>query len=87
MLKTIFLAICLTATRLPKGKHQGRSQQSLLNFLALGDTGTGEKEQYAVANAMNCYQQVNPVSLVLLTGDNRLVRKLATRSKPGFERS
>lgn len=46
------------------------NQQPLLRFVAIADTGTGNKGQYAVAQAMNYYSQQNPFSLVLLAGDN-----------------
>ena len=36
----------------------------------LGDVGTGNRGQYAVAQAMNSYFQQHPFSSVLLTGDN-----------------
>lgn len=42
----------------------------LLRFVALGDVGTGNRGQYAIAEAMNGYFQKSPFSLVLLTGDN-----------------
>ena len=42
----------------------------LLRFVALGDVGTGNRGQYAVAKAMNSYFQQHPFSSVLLTGDN-----------------
>ena len=41
-----------------------------LRFVALGDVGTGNRGQYAVAQAMNSYFQQHPFSSVLLTGDN-----------------
>ena len=46
------------------------SQQPLLRFVALADTGFGNDGQYAVAKAMTCYAQANPFPLVLLAGDN-----------------
>lgn len=42
----------------------------LLRFTSVADTGTGAKGQYAVAGAMNYYQQKNPYDLVVLAGDN-----------------
>ncbi|MGL6343820.1 MAG: metallophosphoesterase [Waterburya sp.] len=41
-----------------------------LRFVAVGDVGTGDTNQYEVAKAINCYFNANPFSLVLLTGDN-----------------
>jgi acid phosphatase len=39
-------------------------------FVSLADVGMGNKGQYAVAQAMNCYWQQNAFPLVLLAGDN-----------------
>ena len=42
----------------------------LLSFAAVGDVGTGNRGQDAVAQAMRRYFDANPFSLVLLAGDN-----------------
>lgn len=44
--------------------------QPLLRFVSVADTGTGTREQYAVADAMHHYHQQNPYDLVILAGDN-----------------
>lgn len=44
--------------------------QLLLRFVSVADTGTGTREQYAVADAMHQYHQQNPYDLVVLAGDN-----------------
>jgi tartrate-resistant acid phosphatase type 5 len=41
-----------------------------LEFIALGDAGTGDDEQQAVARAMGKYASQNPVEFVLYLGDN-----------------
>ncbi|MBW4662591.1 MAG: metallophosphoesterase [Chroococcus sp. CMT-3BRIN-NPC107] len=41
-----------------------------LRFVAVADTGTGDKGQYAVAQAMMRYHQQKPYKLVILAGDN-----------------
>ena len=47
------------------------SQSSpLLRFAAIGDVGTGNRGQDAVAQAMRRHFDTNPFSLVLLAGDN-----------------
>jgi Icc-related predicted phosphoesterase len=46
------------------------AETPLLRFASVADAGTGSKEQYAVAEAMYCYAQKNPFSLVLMAGDN-----------------
>jgi 3',5'-cyclic AMP phosphodiesterase CpdA len=42
----------------------------LFQFVVAGDVGTGERGQYAVAQAMAQHWQSSPFPLVLLTGDN-----------------
>jgi Calcineurin-like phosphoesterase/Iron/zinc purple acid phosphatase-like protein C len=44
--------------------------QPLLRFVATADTGSGDDNQYAVAEAMERYRQANPFLLALLGGDN-----------------
>lgn len=46
------------------------SSSPLFSFAALGDVGTGNKGQHKVADAMVSYNNINPFSLFLLTGDN-----------------
>lgn len=42
----------------------------LFRFIAIADTGTGTKKQYAVANAMIKSHQESPFKLAILAGDN-----------------
>lgn len=44
--------------------------QPLLEFIAVGDMGTGEQAQYDVAQAMVRFHQRHPYPLALLLGDN-----------------
>ncbi|MBW4651027.1 MAG: metallophosphoesterase [Kastovskya adunca ATA6-11-RM4] len=46
------------------------SEQPLLRFVSLADTGTGATGQYAVAAAMTRFHQLNPYDLAVLAGDN-----------------
>lgn len=41
-----------------------------LRFIAVADTGTGARGQYAVAEAMERYRRANPYRLAVLAGDN-----------------
>lgn len=41
-----------------------------LRFVSVADTGTGDKGQYTVAQAMTRYYQQKPYKLVVLAGDN-----------------
>ena len=45
-------------------------RSSSFRFVALGDVGTGNIGQMAIANVMNDYYQQHPFKLVLMTGDN-----------------
>lgn len=42
----------------------------IFRFVAVGDTGTGQAAQYAVAKAMTRYYQQNPFNFIVLAGDN-----------------
>lgn len=46
------------------------SSKLLSSFAAIGDVGTGDRDQYVVAKTMSCFFAANPFPLVLLTGDN-----------------
>lgn len=52
----------------PQNDHQISS--SSFRFVALGDVGTGNIGQLAIAQEMNLYFQQHPFALVLLAGDN-----------------
>jgi 3',5'-cyclic AMP phosphodiesterase CpdA len=48
-----------------------RSQATpILRFISVADTGTGDRSQYAVAEAMTQYHQQKPFNLAILAGDN-----------------
>ncbi len=47
-----------------------RTSEPLLRFVAIADTGSGDANQYAVAQAMTRYRQQRPYVLVLMAGDN-----------------
>jgi 3',5'-cyclic AMP phosphodiesterase CpdA len=46
------------------------SKAPILRFISVADTGTGDRGQYAVASSMTQYCRQNPLSLVILAGDN-----------------
>jgi 3',5'-cyclic AMP phosphodiesterase CpdA len=58
----------------------------LLRFVSVGDTGTGMKDQYAVAAAMAQYRQQNPFSCVILAGDNIYTNGEFEKIQAVFER-
>jgi len=49
---------------------EDKSSETLLRFISVADTGTGDDGQYAVAKAMYNYYQQKPYPLALLAGDN-----------------
>jgi Calcineurin-like phosphoesterase len=46
------------------------SQDLVLRFVAIGDNGSGNEHQYAVAQAMTQYHRQHPYHLVVMAGDN-----------------
>ncbi|BAZ44013.1 putative purple acid phosphatase precursor [Chondrocystis sp. NIES-4102] len=56
-----------------------------LRFVAVGDVGTGDQNQYAVAKSLNCYFNANPFTSVLLTGDNIYPYGEISRINAAFE--
>jgi hypothetical protein len=64
------LGLFLANRYLSASSKTQRISEPLFRFIALADVGTGEEGQYAVAEAMNNYQQNFPVNLILLAGDN-----------------
>ncbi|MBE9014914.1 metallophosphoesterase [Chroococcidiopsidales cyanobacterium LEGE 13417] len=46
------------------------STKPLLRFISVADTGTGDRGQYAVAEAMTVYHRQNKFNLAILAGDN-----------------
>ncbi len=57
----------------------------LFQFVAIGDVGTGDRGQYAVAQAMEQYWQTSPYPFVLLAGDNIYENGEIARIKEAFE--
>lgn len=51
-------------------QHTKPSTKPLLQFIAVGDAGTGQRSQSEVAKSMMRYRQTHPFPLVLLAGDN-----------------
>ena len=83
----------ISGISLALGAHHGIAKASTANdsplfrFVALGDVGTGNIGQLAIADVMNDYYQQHPFKLVLMTGDNIYedgdIRRVgATFSKP-----
>lgn len=56
-----------------------------VRFLVIGDTGTGGKEQYQVADLMTQYRKVYPFEFVLMMGDNLYKSEKAEDYKKKFE--
>lgn len=58
----------------------------LFRFVAVADTGTGEKGQYAIANAMVRHHQNYPFNVVILGGDNIYPKGEIERINDVFEK-
>jgi predicted phosphodiesterase len=56
-----------------------------VRFLVIGDTGTGGKEQYQMADLMTEYRKVYPFEFVLMMGDNLYKSEKAEDYKKKFE--
>lgn len=64
------LGLALGSHQLAAWGKGNNSDSPLFSFVALGDVGTGNIGQLAIADAMHEYYRKNPFALVLLTGDN-----------------
>jgi acid phosphatase len=58
----------LTSTASTPPKPAGNDL--MLRFVAVADTGAGDRNQFASANAMATYHQKHPYSFVVMAGDN-----------------
>lgn len=58
----------------------------ILRFISVADTGTGDRGQYAVAQAMTQYHRQNPFDLAILAGDNIYNNGEIEKIKAVFER-
>ncbi len=63
-------AVASTPKNRSEASPSAAKDTPLLRFIAVADTGTGGEGQYAVAKAMTHYHAQNPLSLVVLAGDN-----------------
>ncbi|OUC11940.1 MAG: metallophosphoesterase [Alkalinema sp. CACIAM 70d] len=59
--------------------------QPLLRFAAIADTGSGDRNQFAVGQAMAQYRDRNPYDLVVLAGDNIYNSGEMSRIQVAFE--
>jgi predicted phosphodiesterase len=60
-------------------------RENSIRFLAVGDTGRGNRQQQELANVMLRYRQVFPYEFVILTGDNIYYQEKAEDLKTKFE--
>jgi hypothetical protein len=60
-------------------------KEGSVRFVVIGDTGTGGKEQYQIADLMVQYRQVYPFEFVLMMGDNLYKGEKAEDYKKKFE--
>ena len=60
-------------------------REGSVRFLAIGDTGRGNKEQHELAQVMFNYRQAFPYDFVLMMGDNIYYQEKAEDMKTKFE--
>ena len=60
-------------------------REGSVRFLAIGDTGRGNREQNELAQVMFKYRQVFPYEFVIMTGDNIYYQEKAEDMKTKFE--
>lgn len=60
-------------------------REGSVRFLAIGDTGRGNKEQHQLAKVMVDYRQTFPYEFVIMTGDNIYYQEKAEDMKTKFE--
>ncbi len=60
-------------------------KEGSIRFLAIGDSGRGNKEQHELAKVMFRYREVFPYDFVIMTGDNIYYQKNAEDMKKKFE--
>src|ERR1043166_6554660 len=60
------------ATQSPADKHDIRLplQDKSVRFAVIGDSGTGDRAQYQVAQKMEAYRQAAKFDFVIMLGDN-----------------
>lgn len=71
-----------TALALPNGP----APAGTFRFVALGDTGTGSKDQFGIADRMHRFSEQRPYDTVLLLGDNIYQSGKAADLEKKFER-
>jgi 3',5'-cyclic AMP phosphodiesterase CpdA len=64
---------------------QNATNDLVLRFVAVADTGAGDRNQYAVAEAMNRHYDRTPFSTVVLAGDNIYTNGEIDKIKDVFE--
>lgn len=68
-----------------KASSSRRFEDSKLNFAVIGDTGTGEEPQYAIAKRMVEAREKTPFDFVIMLGDNIYGGGNPRLFKPRFE--
>jgi 3',5'-cyclic AMP phosphodiesterase CpdA len=70
MKRTIWVAIGLIVLSLEAQQLKLPNDKNSFHFAVLGDTGTGGRPQYEVAERLTEYRKVFPFDVVLMLGDN-----------------
>jgi predicted phosphodiesterase len=88
----LLIALVATASTTPAAPNAARAAETLparpdsLKFAVLGDTGTGEKPEYDLAQQMTAARTAFPFDIVLMLGDNMYGRQDPQDFVTKFER-
>jgi len=85
MKRAVLILAALTATLVAQDLKLPNHKDSL-HFAVIGDTGTGGKEQYEVAELLNRYRAVFPFDFVVMMGDNMYGGEKPSDFQQKFER-
>jgi hypothetical protein len=85
------LSLALAAVAQNNGTHGPSASLTLpadsdsVKFIAIGDTGTGSRQQHQIAKLMLDYRKVFPFEFVIMVGDNMYGGEKAADFKKKFE--
>ncbi len=84
-LKSLILALLLLALPVIAIAQDGNKARSTITFAVMGDTGTGDEAQLAVARQMVKQREKTPFEFVIMLGDNIYETGEEKYIKPRFE--
>lgn len=85
ILRSFILALLLLALPIIATAQTGNNPNSIITFAVIGDTGTGDEAQLAVARQMVRQREQTPFDFVIMLGDNIYETGDERLIKPRFE--